>query len=248
LHDVADDLRALQRQRLSLNAIARRLNDEGIRTTSGHGQWTATAVRRRQGRTGRTVEISEPCRTPAGRGCPFGGRSAAETGRRRPGPPSGSQFRKRSERPMWQNPHSAADSYRLRRTMRGRLRSLRAGTGERHARRRRCKDAQMGRRLPRPVAGERPQHQPSVQLEMVKPEQRIFSQGDEARDVFFIVQGAVRITSYSMMGKQVSFRDLAVGQSFGDLAAIDGRPRRQRPWQSPIPCWRHCRRARTGRR
>jgi CRP-like cAMP-binding protein len=58
-----------------------------------------------------------------------------------------------------------------------------------------------------------------------KPEQCIFSQGDEARDVFFIVQGAVRITSYSMMGKQVSFRDLAVGQSFGDLAAIDGRPR-----------------------
>ena len=31
---------------LSLNALARRLNNQGIRTTSGSGQWTATAVRR----------------------------------------------------------------------------------------------------------------------------------------------------------------------------------------------------------
>lgn len=58
-----------------------------------------------------------------------------------------------------------------------------------------------------------------------KPQQMIFSRSDEANDVFFIVQGKVRITSYSIMGKQVSFRDLAVGQSFGDLAAIDDRPR-----------------------
>jgi len=46
LHDVADDLRALQREGLSLNAMARRLNEQGIRTTSGSGQWTATSVRR----------------------------------------------------------------------------------------------------------------------------------------------------------------------------------------------------------
>jgi predicted flap endonuclease-1-like 5' DNA nuclease len=46
LRDVADDLRTLQGEGLSLNAIARRLNDQGIRTTSGSGQWTATAVRR----------------------------------------------------------------------------------------------------------------------------------------------------------------------------------------------------------
>lgn len=46
LHDVSDDLRALQREGLSLNAMSRRLNDQGIRTTSGSGKWTATAVRR----------------------------------------------------------------------------------------------------------------------------------------------------------------------------------------------------------
>lgn len=58
-----------------------------------------------------------------------------------------------------------------------------------------------------------------------KPQQLIFSRSDPADDVFFLVQGKVRITSYSIMGKQVSFRDLKVGQTFGDLAAIDGLPR-----------------------
>lgn len=58
-----------------------------------------------------------------------------------------------------------------------------------------------------------------------KPQQLIFSRNDVTNDVFFLVQGKVRITIYSIMGRQVSFRDLTVGQSFGDLAAIDGRPR-----------------------
>jgi DNA invertase Pin-like site-specific DNA recombinase len=46
LHDVVDDLRSLKREGLSLNAAAVRLNDQGIRTPSGNGRWTATAVRR----------------------------------------------------------------------------------------------------------------------------------------------------------------------------------------------------------
>src|SRR5262245_37457141 len=58
-----------------------------------------------------------------------------------------------------------------------------------------------------------------------KPNQRIFLQNDPSHDVFFIVQGAVRITSYSVMGKEVSFRDLRTGECFGDLAAVDGLPR-----------------------
>lgn len=58
-----------------------------------------------------------------------------------------------------------------------------------------------------------------------QPQQLIFSQSDAANDMFFVVQGKVRITSYSTVGKEVSFRDLTVGECFGDLAAIDGRPR-----------------------
>src|SRR5262245_42117530 len=58
-----------------------------------------------------------------------------------------------------------------------------------------------------------------------KPNQCIFSQNDPSRDVFFIVQGTVRITTYSSLGKEVGFRDMTTGQCFGDLAAIDGQPR-----------------------
>jgi hypothetical protein len=45
LRDVADDLRALAREGLSLNATAKRLNDLDVKTSRGCA-WTATAVRR----------------------------------------------------------------------------------------------------------------------------------------------------------------------------------------------------------
>jgi DNA invertase Pin-like site-specific DNA recombinase len=45
LRDVADDLRALAREGLSLNAMAKRLNDLDVKTSRGCA-WTATAVRR----------------------------------------------------------------------------------------------------------------------------------------------------------------------------------------------------------
>jgi CRP/FNR family transcriptional regulator, cyclic AMP receptor protein len=58
-----------------------------------------------------------------------------------------------------------------------------------------------------------------------RPDERIVSQDDATNDVFLIVQGRVRITNYSTSGKEVSFRDMASGQIFGELAAIDGLPR-----------------------
>jgi CRP/FNR family transcriptional regulator, cyclic AMP receptor protein len=58
-----------------------------------------------------------------------------------------------------------------------------------------------------------------------RPGERIVSQDDATNDVFFIVQGRVRITNYSTSGKEVSFRDMTFGQIFGELAAIDGLPR-----------------------
>lgn len=48
-------------------------------------------------------------------------------------------------------------------------------------------------------------------------------QGD--RDVHLIVAGAVRVTSYSSGGRETSFRDLEAGTCFGELSALDGRPR-----------------------
>ena len=58
-----------------------------------------------------------------------------------------------------------------------------------------------------------------------KPNQQIITR--EARDtsVYIIVSGVVRITAFSGGGRQVTYRDMEAGEWFGDLAAIDGKPR-----------------------
>lgn len=58
-----------------------------------------------------------------------------------------------------------------------------------------------------------------------RPRQPVVAAADESRDVHFIVQGRVRVTIYSAAGKEVTFRDLGVGEIFGELSAIDGKPR-----------------------
>ena len=56
-------------------------------------------------------------------------------------------------------------------------------------------------------------------------DQQIVSHKDEARDVYFIISGKVRVTIYSLSGKEITFRDQVAGEMFGELAAIDGGPR-----------------------
>ena len=48
---------------------------------------------------------------------------------------------------------------------------------------------------------------------------------DNSNDVFFIANGEVRVTIYSVSGKAVSFCDLGPGEVFGEYAAIDGQSR-----------------------
>ena len=55
--------------------------------------------------------------------------------------------------------------------------------------------------------------------------QQIIGHQDETKDVYFVVSGSVRVTIYSAPGKEVMFRDLGSGKSFGELSAIDGEPR-----------------------
>jgi CRP-like cAMP-binding protein len=55
--------------------------------------------------------------------------------------------------------------------------------------------------------------------------QRVISRNATDRDVYVIVAGRVRVTTYSSAGRQVTFRDLEAGDVFGDVAAIDGEPR-----------------------
>lgn len=57
------------------------------------------------------------------------------------------------------------------------------------------------------------------------PGQQIISCEAKDCDVYLIVVGRVRVTQYSLAGRQVTFRDLGRGELFGDIAAIDGMPR-----------------------
>jgi CRP-like cAMP-binding protein len=56
-------------------------------------------------------------------------------------------------------------------------------------------------------------------------EQRLISRADPNRDLYFIVSGRVRVTTFSATGRQVTFRDYGAGEHFGEVAAIDGLAR-----------------------
>lgn len=47
----------------------------------------------------------------------------------------------------------------------------------------------------------------------------------EDDDVYFIASGRVRITIFSISGKEISYQDLGPGEMFGELSAIDQLPR-----------------------
>ena len=53
----------------------------------------------------------------------------------------------------------------------------------------------------------------------------IISHDEQSRDVFFVIEGRARATVYSQGGIAVAYRDIEPGGIFGELAAIDGRPR-----------------------
>lgn len=57
------------------------------------------------------------------------------------------------------------------------------------------------------------------------PNEQIIDRQSESRDIFFVVEGAVRIIIYSLGGREVALADLSPGEYFGELAAIDGAPR-----------------------
>lgn len=61
---------------------------------------------------------------------------------------------------------------------------------------------------------------------------RRFSQGeqildhmDDSHDLCFVVEGRVRVVNHSLSGREISFDDVSAGAFFGELSAIDGRPR-----------------------
>jgi CRP-like cAMP-binding protein len=58
-----------------------------------------------------------------------------------------------------------------------------------------------------------------------KSEEQIISREAADNDVYLIVSGRVRVTTFSAAGREVVFGELRAGQWFGDFAAIDGHAR-----------------------
>jgi CRP-like cAMP-binding protein len=55
--------------------------------------------------------------------------------------------------------------------------------------------------------------------------QTVVGYQDDSHEVFFILAGKLKVTIYSEAGREVAFRELRAGSSFGELSAIDGGPR-----------------------
>jgi len=55
--------------------------------------------------------------------------------------------------------------------------------------------------------------------------QQIIGYQEDSADVFFVVSGTVRVVIHSMLGREITYRDLEKGELFGELAAIDGEQR-----------------------
>jgi CRP-like cAMP-binding protein len=66
---------------------------------------------------------------------------------------------------------------------------------------------------------------PTVRLRHFDAGQAIVGRLDPGREVYFVLSGKVRVTMFAESGREVAFRDLGAGSSFGEIAAIDGEPR-----------------------
>ena len=55
--------------------------------------------------------------------------------------------------------------------------------------------------------------------------ERVFERGSQSNEVFLIIEGAVNIVSFSPTGREITFAEVGVGETVGELAAIDGQPR-----------------------
>ncbi len=53
----------------------------------------------------------------------------------------------------------------------------------------------------------------------------VIQQADRSNDVYFLTAGKAKAVLYSAGGKAVAFRDIDAGDTFGELAALDGAPR-----------------------
>lgn len=61
-----------------------------------------------------------------------------------------------------------------------------------------------------------------------QPDEQVFDKESDTLDVYFVVEGAVRILVYSANEREVTLATFSAGEYFGELAAIDRKPRSAR--------------------
>ena len=73
--------------------------------------------------------------------------------------------------------------------------------------------------------GERGRIEGRCQWRQYKARQTVFDRESTNREIFFVVQGTVRVVNYTLSGREIAFAILVAGEYFGELAAIDALPR-----------------------
>ncbi len=73
--------------------------------------------------------------------------------------------------------------------------------------------------------GERDQLVRQCRFRRFAPGEHIIDGQSDSRDVFFVIEGTVRVVNYSLSGREVALDDIPAGGFFGELAALDGGPR-----------------------
>ena len=56
-------------------------------------------------------------------------------------------------------------------------------------------------------------------------DEQIIDRQADSSDLCFVVEGRVRVVNYSASGREITLDEVSSGEYFGELAAIDGRPR-----------------------
>ncbi|PPR78433.1 MAG: Cyclic AMP receptor protein [Alphaproteobacteria bacterium MarineAlpha2_Bin1] len=55
--------------------------------------------------------------------------------------------------------------------------------------------------------------------------EQIIDRNSDNKDVFFVISGSVRVVNYSNSGREIAFAKFSEGDFFGEISAIDGKPR-----------------------
>ncbi|MBI5717716.1 MAG: Crp/Fnr family transcriptional regulator [Burkholderiales bacterium] len=65
----------------------------------------------------------------------------------------------------------------------------------------------------------------ACRFHLVRARQTVMSRADVEHDCCFVLSGRLRVVALSPGGREVSFRDAVAGETIGEMAALDGRPR-----------------------